>query len=88
MKPLEARMPGRGQPLQGNVPELRLAHAAVSEKDDLSPVTLGELRDGGTVVIKHSLEWLAAFPLRVLGRHDMHAIQREHRLSVTRVLDP
>jgi len=83
---MKSRVFCRCQPMPGDSSKSLLAHAGMGEKDDLCPISFAEAPKCRLIVREHSLEWLAALPLRMLWCERMHPVEREHGLGVQRVL--
>src|ERR1700752_1991466 len=68
--------------------EFLCGFSGVRRGDDLEQAALAGSGDRFHVSFDHAFEWLCLFPLRVLRRERLDAIEREGQLCVDRLLHP
>ena len=77
-----------GDPVLDDLLELHGGHARVGGHDDFEKrvVTTGER--GLHVALEQRGKWFLRFPLRMLRRERLHAVEREEHLEIHRLLAP
>ena len=81
-------MPGRGHPVLDHLLELVGGHAGVRGHHDFYHGAFASGQRRLDVALQHRRERLLRFPLGVLRRQRLHAVEREDELEVHRLLGP
>ena len=64
------------------------AHAGMGHHDQFHHAVLTRFGEGLHVPVEHRLERLLILPFGMVGRHGLHAIEREGQLDIHRVFHP
>ena len=76
------------EPVGDDLLEFLRRHAGMRRRHELHQALFAGGRKRLHVVIQHRLEWLLGFPIRILRRQHLDAIEDEGELDIHRLLDP